>query len=76
MKCYGNTYLSAFHIPQPLTAIMSEYQENEVEKEITEQIDPTVEEEKAFEEEQAEKLREKEEEEEGTEEEEEESEED
>jgi len=76
MKCYGNTYLSAFHIPQPLTTIMSEYQENEVEKEITEQIDPTVEEEKAFEEEQAEKLREKEEEEEEGTEEEEESEED
>jgi len=76
MKCYGNTYLSAFHIPQQLTAIMNEYQENETEKDITEQIDPTVEEEKAFEEEQAEKLREKEEEEEGTEEEEEESEED
>ncbi|ORX86769.1 hypothetical protein BCR32DRAFT_324838 [Anaeromyces robustus] len=72
MKCYGNTYLSAYHIPQPLTNIMTEYQENEVEKEITEQIDPTVEEEKAFEEEQAEKLREKEEDEEGTEEEEEE----
>ncbi|ORX48989.1 hypothetical protein BCR36DRAFT_371054 [Piromyces finnis] len=72
MKCYGNTYLSAFHIPQPLTAVMSEYQENELDKEITEQIDPTVEEERAFEEEQAEKLREKEEDEEGSEEEEEE----
>jgi len=76
MKCYGNTYLSAFHIPQPMTTIMNEYQENNEEKEITEQIDPTVEEETAFEEEQAEKLRKKEEDEEGTEEEEEEEEED
>jgi radial spoke head protein 4A len=72
MKYSGNTYLSAFHIPQPMTAIMTEYQENDVDKDITEQIDPTVEEERIFEEEQAEKLREKEEEEEGSEEEEEE----
>jgi len=72
MKCYGNTNISAFHISQPMTAIMTEYQENETDKEITEQIDPTVEEERAFEEEQAEKLRDKEEDEEGSEEEEEE----